>query len=179
MSILNSRGWVCAGALILAVAVGCNSKPGAGGGATTERHHEGDGHDHAAGEHSETGPHGGHLIELGKEDYHAELIHDETAHVVTIYILDGKAKESVPISESEVTINAVAGGAPKQFKLAAVSQPGESPKASSFRLESEELCDALDAPNANGRLAVTISGKRFLGDIEHHDHGDGGEHKHK
>ena len=110
-----------------------------------ERHHEGDGHDHSSGEHSHTGPHDGHLIELGSDEaFHAELIHDDKTHRVTIFILDGKAKNNVPIPQPELAVNIVNGGNPKQFKLAAVSQANElRDMASCFQLENEELCTAL------------------------------------
>lgn len=161
--------------LASALLVGCDSK-GGGGKADTgspEKHHEGDGHDHSAGEHSEIGPHGGHLIELGSDEaFHAELLHDDKTHRVTVYILDGKAKDNVPISQPEMVVNMVSGGNPKQFKLAAVSQANEPPNmASRFQAESEELCTALDATDCKGRLAVSIDGKQYAGEIEHHaDH---------
>ncbi len=41
--------------------------------------------------HPTEGPHHGTLIELGKEEYHAELVHDDK--MVTIYILDSAAKK--------------------------------------------------------------------------------------
>ena len=51
-------------------------------------------HAHA---HPTEGPHHGSLIELGKEDYHAEFVHDDTTDTVTIYILDAAAAKAVPI----------------------------------------------------------------------------------
>jgi hypothetical protein len=142
--------------------------------AAPERHHENDGHDHSTGEHSHIGPHNGQLIELGsKDEFHAEMLHDDANHRVTIYILDGRAKENVPISQSELVINMVSGGAPKQYKLAAVTQANELPNmASCFQLEDESLCEALDGTDAKGRLAVDINGKQFVGEIEHHDDHD-------
>ena len=71
--------------------------------------------------HPTEGPHHGDLIELGNEEYHAELIHpedhDDDAHAsenseaghehagITIYILDSSAKEMVAIEASEIAIN--------------------------------------------------------------------------
>ena len=63
-----------------------DSTPTSTASATDDGHHEGDGHDHSEGdhEHPSEGPHGGDLIELGNEEYHAELIHphdhDDDAH---------------------------------------------------------------------------------------------------
>ena len=78
-------------------ATGCNSKsgsaPDAGG---VEKYHEGDGLDHSKGEHSHRGgANGGHLIELGSDEaFHAELIHDDTTHRVSIIIPGGKAAKN-------------------------------------------------------------------------------------
>ena len=44
----------------------------------------------------------GSLIELGSEEYHAELVHDDAAETVTIYLLDSAAKEVVPIDATEI-----------------------------------------------------------------------------
>jgi hypothetical protein len=135
-------------------------------------HHEGDGHGHTAEAHSEIGPHGGHLIELGSnEAFHAELLHDDTTHRVTVYILDGKAKADVPIPQPELVVNIVSAGNPKQFKLMAAPLATElRDTASCFQLENEELCTALDATDCKGRLAVNIDGKQYVGEIQHHDH---------
>ncbi len=63
-----------------------DSTPTSTAGATDEGHHEDDGHDHGEEGHAHPseGPHGGDLIELGNEEYHAELIHphdhDNDAH---------------------------------------------------------------------------------------------------
>lgn len=178
---------IFAAVLASALLVGCNSKSSSDHNAiVAERHHEGDGHDHSMGEHSHIGPHDGHLIELGSDEaFHAELVHDDTTHRVTIFILDGKAKNNVPIPQPELAVNIVKGGSPKQFKLAAVSQANElRDMASCFQLESEELCSALDATDCKGRLAVNINGKQYIGEIEHHDHEDHDrehkdDHKHK
>jgi hypothetical protein len=180
MRVSNANGWLFAAALVSAALLGCSSKtaPGTAASPNAEQHHEGDGHDHGHGKHSDTGPHGGHLIELGQEAYHAELIHDEKTHQVTVYILDGQAKQSVSISQPELTVNMMVAGSPKQFKLAAVSQANDLPdRASCFQAENEELCDALCESGAKGRLNVNIEGKQFVGEIEHHDH-DGHAHEH-
>ena len=58
-----------------------------------EDHDQADGHDGHA--HPEHGPNGGELFELGAEEYHAELLHDDDAQTVTINLLDSAAKEAV------------------------------------------------------------------------------------
>jgi len=129
-----------------------------------------DAHDHAH-DHADEGPHGGHLIELGKGDFHAELHHDDATHTVTIYLLDAKAKGPVAIADSELTLNLVAGGKPQQFKLAAAPQPGDPEgQASAFAITDEQALAAVEGDGTTGRLTVTIEGKTYNGNLEHHKH---------
>jgi hypothetical protein len=140
-------------------------------------HHEGDGHAHGKEEHAEEGPHHGHLIELGKEEYHLELTHDEATKTVSVYVLDGGAKNAIPIAEPEIILNLVVNGKPAQAKLTAAPQQGDPVGQSSrFSATDEKLLDALEAPKTTGRINVTIAGKPYAGQIVHHEHG---EHGHK
>jgi hypothetical protein len=145
--------------------------------AADKDHHEGGGHDHGHEHaHPAEGPHHGQLIELGKEEYHAELTHDDASRTVAIYVLDNEAKAAVPIEAKEVTINLVVGGKPSQFTLPAAPQESDpAGQASRFQLADEKLCESLDAEGATGRLNLEIGGKPFTGEVAHHDHAD---HKH-
>ena len=137
--------------------------------------HDADGHDdHDDHGHPSEGPHHGHLIELGNEEYHAELLHDDDTHTVTIYILDGPAKKEVPVLENAVTLNAVVAGKPTQFKMTPVG--AANGMASQFQAVSEELHEALEGEDTKGRLNVTIQGKQYVGRIENLAHDD---HDHK
>ena len=123
--------------------------------------------------HPTEGPHHGTLIELGKEEYHAELVHDDKT--VTIYILDSAAKTAVPIDSLELVINLVHDGKPEQFKLAASPDAGDpSGKSSRFALQDAELIEELEHAHAAAKLSVLIGGKSYRGDIKHdhagHDH---------
>jgi hypothetical protein len=137
--------------------------------------------DHEAGtaahDHSAEGPHHGHLIELGNEEYHAELTHDETAGKVTIYLLDGHAKEAVLTTAKQVTIQLLVQGKRAEFRLAAVPVATDpTDHASRFELADHTLLAALDAPRTKGRLNVTIDGKSFVGPIDHQEH-EGHQHR--
>lgn len=129
----------------------------------------GPGGDH---DHAEHGPHKGNLIELGDEEYHGELVHDDDTHTVTIYLLDATAKKPIATDSPEVLINLVADGKPKQFKIPAQADAADpAGKSSRFALKSEELCGSLDDEKASPRLKVSIDGKSYMGKIEHdHDH---------
>jgi hypothetical protein len=134
-----------------------------------EHEHE---HDHAHA-HPEEGPHHGHLIELGDEEYHAELTHDEATHTITIYLLDKEAKNPVSIADSEITLNLAVDGKPVQAILAAQPQEADpAGQASRFSVTDEKALEALESPKATGRLNVTIEGKPYSGAVEHHEHGD-------
>lgn len=128
------------------------------------------GHD----EHATEGPHGGSLIELGNEEYHAELVHDDAAGTVTIYVLDSAAKASVPIDATDVTINLKRDGQGEQFKLAAsADQSDPSGKSSRFVSSDAELATGLDQEGAAPQLVITINGKQYRGAIEHEHEGEG------
>lgn len=149
---------------------GCNNAPSnTGGGESGEHGHDhGDEHDHPT-----EGPHHGSLIELGEEEYHAELVHDDDAGSVTIYLLDSAAKQAVPIEASDVTINVQHDGKGAQFKLAAAD--ASDGKASKFVSTDAALAEALDADGAEPQLVVSISGKQYRGSVEHdHDHDEHG-----
>lgn len=167
-------------------AVGCGetqpAKPAATADAEEHEHDEHGEHDeHAGHDHAEMGPHGGSLIELGDEEYHAELLHDEKNHAVTIYVLDSKAENTVPIKASEVTIEIKAGDEQHEFPLAAVYLDEEN-KSQSFCFEAvdEDLSHVLDEEGAAASLKIDVNGKNFTGAIEHHhEHGHDHDHDHK
>ena len=127
--------------------------------------------DHGAHDHPSEGPHHGDLIELGGEEYHAEVVHG-AGGVVTVYILDGAAKAAAPIDAAEVTFNIVHDGQPKQFQLPANPDTGDPAGHSSrFSLTDEKLARHLDAAGTTARLMLTINGKSYTGQVEHHhDH---------
>jgi hypothetical protein len=160
---------------------GCGSEPQTGTTpATPSGHYEGDGHDHGsetAHAHPTDGPHGGHLIELGNEEYHAELLHDESTHTVTVHLLDAAGIQPVAISEPEIIVQLFQDGQFVRYALKAVQGPAvPAGAASQFEIVDEALCDALCHENElRGRLQVTINGTPYTGTIEHSSH-EGHEH---
>jgi hypothetical protein len=129
--------------------------------------------------HASEGPHGGTLIELGNGAYHAELVHDDAAETVTVHILDSSAQSGVAIEAAEITINLKRGGRGKQFKVAAAPDPSDSTgKSSRFVSSDPELADDLDQEGAGARLVISIDGKQYRGDIDHHHGHDEHDHEH-
>ena len=127
------------------------------------------GHEHGGDRH---GPHGGDLIELGKEEYHAELVHDDRNGVVGIYLLDSAAKRGVAIPLAEVNLNILVNAKPTQFKLPANPVQGDpAGYASCFAVRDPALCRLIsESAELHGRLTVAIGGKQYLGRIHHHSH---------
>ncbi|MBL8829123.1 MAG: hypothetical protein JNM18_19225 [Planctomycetaceae bacterium] len=158
-----SADWLVVIVMIGFSVVGCGGPAG-----STAAKHDDHGHAH---DHPSQGPHAGELIELGKEEYHAELIHDDATHTITIYVLDGAAKAGVPIEATELALNLLVEGKPQQFKLPAKPATGDpAGKSSCFALTDQALCTALDTPKTTGRLNLTIAGKSYVGKISAHDH---------
>lgn len=123
-----------------------------------------EGHDHAHADHA--APHGGHLIDLGRNhEYHAELVDDHESEAITIYIMDGDLKP-LAIKQSSVSLVLTAGDNTQTFEL-----PGTNPESSSeFTSSDEKLMGMIDTRGVTGKLRVTINDKPFSGSFEHHEH---------
>lgn len=192
MSRFYSLSTIAAYGLALLITSGCSDSPAdtktpaAPGNAAAghddhdehDDHDDHEGHDHDDHGHASEGPHHGSLIELGGEEYHAEFVHDEDAGTVTIYILDGAAKEAVAIDSPDIAINLKHDGKGEQFKLAASPDKGDPQgKSSRFVSTDKELGEDLEHEDADASLVLKINGKSYRGAIAHdHDHDD--DHKH-
>jgi hypothetical protein len=134
------------------------------------------GGEHAGHDHAAHGPHGGHLIEIGEEEYHAEWTHADDG-TVTIYILDSEAKNEVPIPAEDITIETKIGENAAEFKLLAVNRSeGDMPKTAKFELVDKNLLGVLEtlSKGVTATLKADINGKMYNAPITHDDHG----HKH-
>jgi hypothetical protein len=167
----NAKCWSILLTLAATVLVlGCTgpAPPAAPGAGTTN----GGGHTH-----THDGPHGGHVMVLGKEEYHAEWTHEEGGKV-TFYILDADAAKEVPIAAEEITIDAKIGNnPPATYKLTAVNP--QDGKAAAFELTSPDLetvLEQLKAPNVTCTLHVNVNGKQFDQEIKEEEHT--ADHKH-
>lgn len=129
-------------------------------------------HDH---DHGKPGPHGGSLVELGEEEYHAELLIDHDAHVVRVYLLDKEGKTAVPTAATELSVDTGSG----EVLLLKPARQESDPEgqASVFELVDDAVVhDLLDAGFIHGKLTVAIGEKTLTGGIDaHFDH----DHDHK
>ncbi len=143
-------------------------------------HHHG--HHHHHGEEHKA-PHGGTLVELGDHKYHAEIVWDEKAKSITVFLLDGEAKSPVSISSTELVLNIETGGKQSQHKLAAkpLDDDGEDGQSSRFVTTDTALFESFhDNDSTAGQINLTIQDKPFAIVVthKHHDHDhDHGDHK--
>jgi hypothetical protein len=143
-------------------------------------HEVGEGHDHGHHHHGHAhlGPNGGHLVEFQTEEYHAEWLHDDESGKLTVFILDGAAKEAVPIAADEITIEKKIGDKVSTHQLAAAGRTTESQQSARFEVVDKPLIEALKTAGkgVEATLTVEIDGRKFTGKFEHDDHGHGHAH---
>lgn len=126
--------------------------------------------------HGEKGPHGGSIVELGEEEFHAEIVLDHDAHALRVFVLGKDAKTAEPTSATEVIV-AIEGKDAVTLKAAPQEGDGEG-KSSRFELVDEKLVDAiLDAKFLHGDLRIAIGDKPYSGHIDMHL--DDVQHEHK
>lgn len=148
----------------LFVLSGCSGKPAADQHAGEEHHH----HVH--------GPHEGELIELGNEEYHAELLMGDN-NTVTIYVLDKDGKLPVPIEAAPIAISMLVNSNPIEFALEPKPQDNDpAGKSSRFESTKPELGLALGNPDAKRELKLKIGEKPFTQSFPHFDEEE--HHKH-
>ena len=140
-----------------------------------EAEHDHD-HDH--------GPNGGHLIELGEEEYHAEVAFDTSSRKLTVYILGADAKSPLPIASDGVVFELEEGKDELELAITAAPLEGEPEgKSSRFEVAGDTVPEHIKSEeNLEGHLHITIEGKEFEGELHHeedHDHNDEHEHDEK
>ena len=124
--------------------------------------------------HAEHGPHGGELVELGKEDFHAELVHGDEG--IEMYVLDGSATKMVSIPAEKLVVSLKHQGQVRSFDLPA--KPEESDEAglaARFVSTDPQFDEWLDA-GAEGAVVIQIQGKSYTGKITHDDDHEGHNH---
>lgn len=125
-------------------------------------------HNHAGHDHGSKGPNKGDLLEIGRGEYHGELVVDEESNQIVVYLLDGSLKSYVAIDAPFVTVNFKNGTQPAQVKLLPVPQDADVKGASSrFGLISPELLDALHDSKADVKLTLRIGKKSYVSKLTH------------
>lgn len=135
-------------------------------------------HDHHA-----HGPHGGHIVELGGEAYHAEVTLDVPTRKLTVYLLGKDAKTPLPVDAASLSVRLVVGGEKQEVVLSPTPQAGDGEGLSSvFAMSEGAVPESIhDAEDLEGEVVVSFGGTQYRGAITHdhgHDHGHDHDHAH-
>lgn len=125
------------------------------------------------------GPNGGHILELGEEEFHAEVAMD-TARKLTVYLLDEAVKNPKPAANGTLQITTKDGD--KEVVLDLTPAPLETEKdgqCSRFELAADKVPGSImDIEGLTGNLSLTVGDKTLKTSLtEEHDHGH--DHAHE
>jgi len=173
---MKAMGWMVAVVVCLA-AMACTPPgppPSAGGGSDEHAHDHGHAHGHA---HDDAGPSGGHVVELGDEQYHIEWLHDDNAGLVTMFVLDADAAHEFPITADAIRVEIATDQGSQEFLLEPVDRA--EGLAAKFETNSPPLIEALKAAGngVEATVSVQIGDETFSQKLEH-AHGDAHGHAH-
>jgi hypothetical protein len=129
--------------------------------------------------HDAQGPNNGDLLEIGRGEYHAELVVDEESQQVVLYLLDSRLKSYISIDAAFLVVNFKVGNKPVQVKLLPVPQDVDPKNLSSrFSLISPELFAALHDSKSDAKLSLRIGKKSYVSKLAHnHSHGLTGQNR--
>ena len=134
--------------------------------------------------HPEHGPNGGHVVILGHDDYHAELLFDAANRNVTVMLLDHDMTTLTPV-EGVMVLKLE--GAPEPIAFESAPQEFDpAGQTSRFTLAGDKLPESVKAEeDLHGKLELTVAGTPHAGEIAHdhdhegHDHAAHDDHDHK
>ena len=156
---------VCLAALLIA---GCNSSND-----TESQQPAAPADPHAGHDHSSLGPHGGHVLELGNEDYHAEWRFNNDSGKVTVYLLDSAVKKAVTTTATSISVQVTHGDNVTDYELPAINQSEEDPPTTSeFELVDTVMLELLKGVGhgIDATLKVVIDDKEYTGAFGHLPH---------
>lgn len=168
MIVLQSRlGGLVMTAALVALSAGCDNPHRS---TAPSRGAASKGHAH---DHPEKGPHDGALAEWGDEEYHAEFTVDHAQKKATVYILDGSARNAVPIAAETITLTLTDATPPVQVTLKADPQK-DDPKGQSSRFSGTHALLGEER-EFKGEISGQIGGKPYAGGFTEKGHAG---HKH-
>ena len=112
--------------------------------------------------HEHVAPHGGTAVELGKEEFHLELVLDATAGRLTGYVLDGELESFVRIPAPSLRLNVRLNGVDQPLDLIAVANPATGEKVGDTSQFEAAAAWLKSTPRFDARLVeITVRGKTF------------------
>ena len=109
----------------------------------------------AATEGHEAPRHGGQVLEMGEEEGHVEMVHDEKAGAITLYVYGSGTDKPLHVAKPSLSVQAAAG--PVDVPLEAVDSKDAGATAHTWKATHA----ALKAEPIQGRIHVTIGGKQL------------------
>ena len=123
--------------------------------------------------HPEHGPNGGHIIELGEEEFHAEVAVDKDRKLI-VWLLDESMKAAKPVENGTVQIMTKVDAKDVTLDLVAAPLDGEKDgQCSRFELAADKLPGAvMDIEGLTGDLTLKFGDKTLKNSLTGgHDHG--------
>jgi phage baseplate assembly protein gpV len=114
--------------------------------------------------HEHVAPHGGELLELGDEQGHVELVHDDEAGKITMYIYGSETSKPISVEKPSVTIQQKDGTA---IELTMVAQDAKA-DGTAHTWVGEHA--AVKVEPLDGRVRLKIAGKQYQSPLEPPDH---------
>jgi len=152
--------------LVVGMLTACGGKDKWAAAAAAAKEDKKHNHDHSAS----GAPHGGHIVELGNEEYHAEWLHDNKTGLITVFLIDSEMKRDVRSESSHILITTqVKDKKPREYKLPAVNKRGNPPLSNKYELTDKVLLEAMKFAGhaVNVKLQVTIKGKSYVAAVKH------------
>ena len=112
--------------------------------------------------HPEHGPNGGHIVELGEEEFHAEVAVDKDRKLI-VWLLDESMKAAKPVENGTVQILTKVDAKDVMLDLVAAPLEGETDgKCSRFELAADKLPGAvMDIEGLTGELMLKVGDKKL------------------
>jgi hypothetical protein len=130
--------------------------------------------------HPEHGPNGGHIIELGEEEFHAEVAVDQDRKLI-VWLLDESMKAAKPVENGTVQILTKVDAKDVTLDLVPAPLDGEKDgQCSRFELAADKLPGAvMDIEGLTGDLSLKFGDKTLKNSLTgEHDHGHAHGHAH-
>ena len=108
--------------------------------------------------HTEEAPHGGELIELGQHVAHLEVVHDESAASITVYVLDADLK---PLALAEAPVLNL----PAESGLQQITGVAADTANTQWSFKAPSLAGEPEG----ARFRVVLNGVTYTPEL-HHDH---------
>ena len=118
---------------------------------------KGEAHEHKA-------PHGGEILELGKEEGHVELVHDDAAGKITLYVYGTSLDKPVHVEKPTLTLQLKDGTAAE----VALTSSDAKPDGTGHTWTAEHA--GFKVEPLDGRLRVKIGGKSYQSPLEPAEH---------